>query len=195
MISSIFSPLAQEKQYFPYGHTYSCPKFANEICTGPIVITLWNLNLLYLKSKLSSLDASKMNFPLRHLKKPFREETSSPRHPMGEEVFSGLIGIHLFRQLWGIQGKKFTLEAFMEGKADFLTSLLLLLFRICFWGIQGGKFNYEASREESSINHTRKTFFIWGIQGAKVGWREIQLDMRHPGRKVLLSIQGGHFLD
>ena len=136
-----------------------------------------------IKSKLSFLDASKMNFPLRYLKKPFREETSSSRHPMGEKVFSGLVGIYLFRQLWGIQGKKFTLEAFMEGKADFLTSLLILLFRICFWGIQGGKFNYEASREESSIKHTRRTFFIWGIQGGKVGWREIQL----------WGIQGGKF--
>ena len=139
-----------------------------------------NFRFWCLKSKLSFLDASKMNFPLRYLKKPFREETSSSNH---RGVFSGLIGIYLFRHLLGIQGKKFTLEAFMEGKADFLTSLLLLLFRICFWGIQGGKFNYEASREESSIKHTRKTFFIWGIQGGKVGWREIQL----------WGIQGGKF--
>ena len=142
-----------------------------------------NFRFWCIKSKLSFLDASKMNFPLRYLKKPFREETSSSRHPTGEGVFSVLVGIYLFRQLWGIQEKKFTLETFMEGKADFLTSLLLLLFRICFWGIQGGKFNYEASREESSIKHTRRTFFIWGIQGGKVGWREIQL----------WGIQGGKF--
>ena len=112
---------------------------------------------------------------------------------MGEKVFSGLVGIYLFRQLWGIQGKKFTLEAFMEGKADFLTSLLLLLFRICFWGIQGGKFNFEASREESSIKHTRRTFFYLSHSGRE-SWLEGNSIMRHPGRKVLLSIQGGHFL-
>ena len=122
-----------------------------------------NFRFWCLKSKLSFLDASKMNFPLRYLKKPFREETSSSRHPMGEGVFSGLVGIYLFRQLWGIQGKKFTLEAFMEGKAIIALQDLFLRYpgrEIQLWGIQGG----------SSIKHTRRTFFIWGVQGGKFNY-------------------------
>ena len=144
-----------------------------------------NFRFWCLKSKLSSLDASKMNFPLRHLKKPLREETSSPRHPMGEGVFSGLIGIYLFRHLLGIQGKKFTLEAFMEGKADFLTSLLLLLFRICFWGIQGGQFNYEASREESMLHGDHFLF---------EAFREGKLVLKHHSRgSLFISLRNSVF--